>query len=884
MRPFLAFLVLSFGALSGLAAGQVPSPKEFLGHDVGEDRWLCDYENLTRYFAELERTSDRVALEDIGPTSYGQRMVMAIVTSPKNHRRLAEYREIARRLCLARGVDEDAARALAARGKAVVWIDAGLHASECVAGQNLIELVWQMASRDDEEVRRILDGVILLACPANPDGLELVAKAYAATGSTSTPVLYQRYVGHDNNRDFYVCNQLESENINRVFYRRWFPQIVYNHHQTAPPGTIIFTPPFRDPFNYHVDPMTVRGIEVVSAHMNARFALEGKAGVISRTGAPYSTWWNGGLRSTVYFHNMIGILTESFGRPEPTAISVSAERRLPTGDHPFAVDEQVWHPRQTIDYLMTANLAILDYAARYREELLFGIWRMGDRAIRLGSSDHWTVTPRMLEASRLREDPRSVFSDPCLRDPRAYVLRGDQPDFPSAVRFVRALQKNGIEVLRARAPFLACGVECPATSFVVRTAQAFRAHVLDMFEPQWHPNDMRDGKPVPPYDAAGWTLAMQMDVEVLRSFEDVRGEFEPMDGLAAFPPRLVADGAAGWRFDPRNSNSAIAANRLLREGFAVERRPDGTYFARRREGLAPRISKLAMELGVPFGAVENDTGEPAFPLRRSRVGLLDVYGGSMPAGHDRWILEQYEFDVRPLWGGRVVEGDLGRDFDVIVAHAGLPSKGRSGFRAPDPKALEKLKAALPPFEDWSDLEQRSVRLTADNASGPLRRFVERGGTLLCLGGECEKAIEMFDLPIDAGVFVPDADAPGGRRRAGRDEFYIPGSLVAIEPAIGHPLARGLSESVATMFSRSSKALLPREGAEGVSVVARYRKADTLVSGWAIGDEWIAGQPAVVEARVGEGRIVLYGPDVTYRGQPTGSFDLLFSAIFDARPE
>jgi hypothetical protein len=241
-----------------------------------------------------------------------------------------------------------------------------------------------MCSRDDTEVRRILDEVVLLACPVNPDGYELVCNAYRATRSMTIPVLYQRYIGHDNNRDFYACNQIEAQNVNRVFYRDWRPQIVYNHHQTAPKDTIIFTPPFRDPHNYLVDPMVVRGIEIVSAHMNQRFAAEGKPGVISRSGAPYSGWWNGGLRSTNYFHNIIGILTESFGKPEPTPIGQPLERRLPYGDYPDPVPAQVWHARQTVEYLQTANFAILDYAARYRRELLRDMHTMATRAIARG--------------------------------------------------------------------------------------------------------------------------------------------------------------------------------------------------------------------------------------------------------------------------------------------------------------------------------------------------------------------------------------------------------------------------------------------------------------------------------------------------------------------
>ena len=296
MRPLalsLSFVLVVIA--STITPAQVPSPTAFLGHEVGADHRLCNHTDLLRYFEAIDAASDRVKLVDIGTSSYGRRMTMAVITSPENHQRLEELRQIAVRLCRARD-DEQSAESLVEQGRAVVWIDAGLHANESIAAQNIIELVWQMASREDEEVRRILDEVVLLACPVNPDGLELVANAYTATGSQDIPILYQRYIGHDNNRDYYISNQLETRNVSRVCFTDWCPQIVYNHHQSAPSGTILFTPPFRDPFNYSADPLVMRGIDWVAGSMNRRFASEQKPGVISRGGAPYSGWCYGGLR------------------------------------------------------------------------------------------------------------------------------------------------------------------------------------------------------------------------------------------------------------------------------------------------------------------------------------------------------------------------------------------------------------------------------------------------------------------------------------------------------------------------------------------------------------------------------------------------------------
>lgn len=878
-RPLPSLLA---ALLATTLAAQVQSPLQFLGHEVGADYQLCNYTDMVRYFRAIEQQSDRMRLVDIGPTSYGQRLLMAVISSPQNLARLERLRNICQQLSKAR-IDAPTAAALAEEGRAMVWIDGGLHSTEAIAGQNIIELVWQMNSRNDAEVRRILDEVVLLVCPVNPDGYELVANAYRATRSMTIPVLYQRYIGHDNNRDFYACNQLEAQNVNRVFYADWCPQIVYNHHQSAPAGTILFTPPFRDPQNYYTDAMVTRGIELVSAHMNQRFAAEGKPGIISRSGAPYSGWWNGGLRSTNYFHNVIGILTEAFGRPEPTPIKQGLDRRVPYGDYPDPVPSQVWRARQTVEYLQTANFAILDFAARHRREVLAQIATMGRRSIERGSRDHWTPTPRLVEAARHREDPDAAFRDPLLRDPRAYVLRSDQPDWAAAMRFVRALRRCGVEVQRATAPFPMNGATMPAGSFVVKCDQAYRPHVLDMFEPQWHPNDIKEGKPVAPYDAAGWTLALQMDVAVERCFEALEGPFEPFVTEEQFAPTPLPASGAVWRLDPRDSHTVVAINRLQGAQVAVHSSAKGDFWVRQSPKAEEVLAGAARQLGLRVTAEATETSEtrPASEaMSAPRIGLHDQFGGHMPTGWDQWILKEFEFPVQQVWGDRIEAGDLRRDFDALVFHTGLPGTRdleRAAQRR-DQENLDKLAKALPPFEDWSNLASRATRLTGERSLPALREFVEQGGTLVALGGECEKVIRHFGLPIKVGTHVPTTD---GERRTTRDEFYVPGSLLAIEVDLRHPIARGASRELAAMVTGSTPILQVTDPQAKIDVVARYRGQDTLVSGWAIGEEFLVGKAAVLCAQVGKGRVVLFGVDATYRGQPLGTMKLFFQALLTA---
>src|SRR5688572_22034458 len=543
LRTGMVALVCAASLNAQATTPRLTSPASHFGHEVGADYVLPDYTQFTAYWQKLAAESDRMLLDTIGTTAEGRPQLMAIVTSPANHQRLDRYKEIARRLALAEGLSDEEARRLAAEGKAVVWIDGGLHATEVLGAQQLLETVWQLVSGTDAETMRFLDDVIVLAVHANPDGMELVSDWYMRVpektkrSTSGIPRLYQKYIGHDNNRDFYMVTQPETENMARVMFREWFPQIVYNHHQTGPPGTVLFAPPFRDPFNYNYDPLVPLGVEMVGAAMHARLVAEGKPGATMRSGAGYSTWWNGGLRTTSYFHNMIGLLTETIGNPTPIQIPFIPDKALPKGDLVYPVEPQRWHFRQSVDYSITMNRAVLDFASRYRETLLYNIYRMGKNSIERGGRDSWTMHPQLIDlvkqaaakdtaardispARRGRETslPSKFFAllrDPARRDPRGYILPADQPDVPTAVKFVNTLIKNGVTVLRATRDFEVAGKRYVTGSFVVKTAQAFRPHILDMFEPQDHPNDFQypGGPPIPPYDNAGWTLAYQRSEE-----------------------------------------------------------------------------------------------------------------------------------------------------------------------------------------------------------------------------------------------------------------------------------------------------------------------------------------------------------------------------------
>ena len=465
----LASLLLLVVAAAPLSAqGRITTPKEHFGFNIGDDYNLATYTQFMAYWRKIDAESPRMVVEEIGKTAEGRPQLMAIITSPENFRNLARYKQIAQRLALAEGLTDEQARAMAKEGKAIVWFDGGLHATEVLGAHQLIETTYQLISRNDEETMRILRDNIILAVHANPDGMELVSSWYMRNpnpqerSSGGIPRLYQKYIGHDNNRDFYILNQPESVNIARIQYHEWMPQIIYNHHQTGPAGTVMFAPPFRDPFNHNFDPLVVVGLDLVAAAMHERFIREDKPGVTMRSGASYSTWWNGGLRTTAYFHNMIGILTETIGNPTPIEIPLVVRNQLPRGDLPAPIAPQRWHFRQSIDYSVTANYALFDIASKRKEDMLFNIYKMGKNAITRGNTDTWTNTPMEVDSLDQRlaagraggaaaaggrggggggrggaasgpaamEAYNAILRAPADRNPRGYILTSSAAGFP----------------------------------------------------------------------------------------------------------------------------------------------------------------------------------------------------------------------------------------------------------------------------------------------------------------------------------------------------------------------------------------------------------------------------------------------------------------------
>jgi len=832
----------------------VPTPASILGAAPCADYAMATAEQIGTYFRALAAASDRIRLIDIGPTTEGRRQHLAVIAAPDTLRQLDRYQGIARALALNRGADgapltEAAARQLAASGRVTIWLDFGLHSTESAPTQAAPDLAWQLVTGETPEIRRIRDRALVVLVPdMNPDGTTLVADWYRQHRGTpwelTPPSLFHRYAGHDNNRDWFMFTQRETRNIARQLYEEFLPQIVYDHHQAPPFPARMFVPPFSEPTNAHIPDPVLRGIDRFGRAIQTRLAAEGKRGVVSRIG--YDTWWNGGMRTAPYFHNMIGLLTETaHSSPTPSTDDAATFPRTfangqathqsgPTYAHPYRGG--LWTLRQSCEYIVSASLAVLTTGANDAAGWQYGAYAMARDAMRAGDGEFWVIPAR-------------------------------QWDPGAAQALVEALRTGGIQVEQAAGPFVAGGRDYARGAFIIRGAQPFLPAVRDLLTPQRYPDrrTSQGHEPEEPYDITGWTLSLQMGVEVHR----VEGRPPVTGGPVQVPvvqPGLQTGAGAGpFILDARANAAFTAVNRLLRAGAVVARAtraletpagslPPGAFLVRPREGDTS-VPALARALGLPVVTLGVAPDDPVVPIRPRRIAVYSQWGGNTDEGWTRWVLEGHEFPFSTARDADIRAGNLRDRWDVLL----LPSASYAALRDGVPPG--RLPEAY-----TGGLGEAGIR--------HLRQFVMDGGTLVAQDRAAELPPQAFGLPV--AVVRP---------ARGRRDLYVPGSLLRLELDTSHPLAWGLPAQVAAFIAESpvfalqpARQLSSSAPGPAPSVAARYDGTGPLLSGWAVGADRLRGVPAVVEVALGQGRVILLGLRSQHRGQALGTYKLLFNAI------
>jgi hypothetical protein len=819
----------------------IPTPVSVLGHTPGDDFYLANYDESKAYFEQLAKVSNRIKIIDVGKTTRGLDWEIAIISSPGNLAQLDKYEDINRRLTWARGLDDAAAHDLARQGKIFVHIDGGMHSTEVAGAQHSIILAYKLLSaQNDPEIDAILNNVILVLWPTlNPDGQNEVVAWYRKNLGTSyevspLPDLYQEYVGHDNNRDGYMNNMLESQEVTKQELI-WNPEIFYTQHQTAPFPARIFIPPFVEPISSNIQPMLMRWLNAIGIDMAAYLDEHDMPGAINRVG--FDNWYPGFQDFTGIFRNSISFFTETalYGYATPHFYTV---RDFPKDFQ--SLDSQVfysspwkggwWRLGDAVRYMVGASMSVLDTAAKYHAQLLYNKYQAGRDNI-----------------ARFTNNP-----------PYAYVISTEQRDLPEAATLVDKLMLNGIEVDEATQPFAANGRNYPAGSWVILMDQPFAGLVKELFEPQKYPSLLENGSPIKPYDVAGWTLPMQMGVDADAVLQPVsaadRANLKLIQNFT--PPAGHIEGASSiFLLDPRTNAHFKAMNEILASGGHVslttesaEGIPAGTAVI---SGISrDRAAALSNDFSLSIRAADKSP-EDLVATKKPRVGLYRAWTANIDEGWTRWILKNYGFAPITLHNGDIQASHLLDQFDAIILPDDMPNRILDGF-----------PPGLLPGEYVGGIGQTGVE--------SLREFVAGGGTLIAFNNASLFAIEQFGLPV-TNVLA----------NLKSDEFYCSGSLLRVnilDPS--HPGVWGLPRDPVVMFERGP-AFAVNPGFRGVVLATYPQDVSPLASGYLLHPERIEGKAAALEVAYGNGRIYLFGFKPQWRAQSHGTYKFIFNAIYDS---
>lgn len=861
LAVLLALTLSLSSALAGSAAAQsapLPSPEQFFGFQMGADRKLAGWDKLHEYYQLLAKGSNKVKLVELGKSSEGRPYIALFISSPANLAKLEQYRQMNATLADPRGVSEREIARIVAEGKAVVIQTFALHSTEVAAAQTAAEFVHDALTRTDEESTRILDNVIDIVLPSiNPDGTQMVGDWYmkyvgTAHEASAPPSLYQKYAGHDNNRDGFALNLPESKLLGKLMYRDWLPQAYMDHHQMGGGNARLYIPPYAEPIRPDGDPLVWREMSWYGAHMGNQLEAAGRTGVIGA--AIYSGWGHMGFHWITPFHNIAGMLAESASARLATPVFIHPDqlrggtRGLPEYEvqttMPSVWPGGWWRVRDIVVNQKIVAWSLVDHAARNRETVLRNMY---------------------LKASRQTARGQQAAV-------KAYAIAAAQHDPLTAKKLVNLFLDSGVEVHQATKDFVADGRFYGAGSFVVSMAQPKQGLVRWIVGRTFYPDNTytrdRDNNPIRPYDMSTDTVGEFMGVRT-----DPIAQAIPLSDLAKVtmpvPSKGMVAAAAphGYLLDGRLNDSFRAAFLLLDKGVAVRRASQASADGRVRAGdflVGVGDAAVAAQTGVDFVALPAAVTTGAYALRKPRVGVLQHYGGgNMDEGWTRLMFEQFSVPFTTVMDSEIAKGGLETRFDTLV----LPADSVAAMTGERPPAGRgeggPVAADNTPPEFKSGFGAEGVKA--------LQAFVEQGGTLLTFAQAGDLPIQRFGLPIRNVV----AGLPG-------KEFWSPGSTLRVRFDNAAPLAYGMPSDGLALFLAGGQVyeVTSSERSHDVTILSTYADRDILQSGWLLGEAVIAKKAAAVSVALGKGQVVLLGFRAQNRAQTHGTFKLVFNALLN----
>jgi hypothetical protein len=814
---------------------------------VGADRKLADWQEIVSYFRELEQNSDRVVVQELGRTTQDNPFLLVVISHPDTLADLATFQKIQETLADPRKIEGDS-QDLIKQGKTVLLATCAVHSTEVASAQMSMEFAYDLARGEDPETEEILKNVIFLLVPSlNPDGVNTVNHWYRQTLGTpaegaSPPELYHPYVGHDNNRDWYMLTQKETRLAVEEIHNVWHPQIVVDVHEMGAYGARMFVPPFVDPIDPNVDPILQAQIVSLGGNLFSTLIAAGKKGIVTQ--AIYDAFTP--ARAYQHYHGGVRILLETASVRLATPLHLNrGELRSrgnynvhrPSWNFPVPWEGGVWRLRDIVEYQKIALRAALLHGARHRKSWLENFYQVGVASIQ-------------------------------RNQPHAFVLPSDQRDSQSLYDLLEVLDLGRVEIQRAREPFqvssstlvsapygLPNRQEFPAGSYVILMQQPYGAFAKTLLEVQHYPQSREypDGPFKRPFDVTAQTLGIQLGVETYQVMQPFEASLIQVDEVQIPSGQIEGEGMYGL-FSHTDNAFARLVNRLFKRGQAVFWAPDGfraegesfpagTLMVHFEEDGTP-LQQLLEDIPLKVQLVKKRPELAWQQIRMPRIGLYKSFSAAMDEGWTRWILEGYEFSYHSLYDQDIREADLS-DYDVIL------------FPHQEPNRIEKGLGDFYPEQYRGGLGREGV--------DHLRQFASEGGTLVFLGASSRLPLRRWQL---GGIDITE--------RLTSQEFSVPGSLVRVSVNNRHPIGYGMTQEAAVMFNRTPAFDL----SQGLSVV-QYSSKDPLLSGWMHGEEHLFGKTALAEFPMDQGKVILIGFRTQFRAQTRGTYKFLFNSLYYA---
>ncbi|MDE0300492.1 MAG: M14 family metallopeptidase [Candidatus Poribacteria bacterium] len=842
-------------------SNSIPTPESFFGFRLGSDRKIARWDKIVDYFNLMAEESENILVINMGATTEGNPFLLAVISSPGNLRRLDELKRINAQISDPRGLSQAKINRLIKNGRAVVCQSMSLHASEIAATQMSAELAYDLVCGTEKEISDILENTIFLMVPCfNPDGQIMVSDwyhEYVGTEYEGTPLpcLYHKYCGHDNNRDAFMLNLVESQYMARIMFQEWHPQVFQDHHEMGAYGPRLFVVPYCEPIHPHADPLVWRELGWYGSHMAYKLEEAGVEGVVN--GALFGGWAHLGFHWMGNYHNIASMLTETAQARLATPIYVHPHQLAGDGgtlrgmphykaqtNFPNPWGGGWWRLRDMIEQQLVASKALLHLAAQYRETVLSN-----------------AVQKALRQTERGERETSAGF-----------LIRADQHDPLTVNALVNKLLLQGIEIQKMRHQVRFGDVIYPSGTFFLPINQPKRGVVKSLLNRTFFPDDawtrFQDGTPNQPYDIVTDTMAEMMGVnaEPAPELGLKKRAFTKVNEPVSCDGKVIGSGKHGYVVDARLNEAYRVVNKLLANGAKIYRI---TTEIEAENQLFPVGSFLIRDIGkLEMGALANTSGVSFYGLNRSptgeinlikprRIGVYNRYwGGNMDEGWTRLTLEQFGFSYETLRDDQILSGNLNEAFDVIV----FPDDSTEMIVGGGEEIKNRLRTIPVPEDYRSGIGDVGVEY--------IKAFVENGGSLITINRACEFAIEKLGLQMRNMV-----------QNKPSKEFFCPGSTLHVQVDASHPLGYGMPSVALALFWDSP--VFSIDGShfnDRYHVVVSYPERDILQSGWLVGEEHLSNRAAVVSVQYGKGHVLLYGIRVQFRATTHGTFKLLFNGL------